>query len=66
MACAHKKQKKDAEIWYIDAYDVVLFRQIKNGKEQIIPIKNNESMRKFTCMNEEDFYELVLGTLSPK
>ena len=63
MACAHKTQKRDVEVWLIDEVELVLYRKIAGGKEQVIPIKSNRSMHQFMCVSEDALYDLVEDTL---
>jgi hypothetical protein len=62
MACSHGIVKREVEIWLIDNYDLLLYRKIKGGKEQIIPLKS-KSMDRFMCLDKDEakdlFYSFV-------
>jgi hypothetical protein len=46
-------------VWLIDAESVVLYRRIAENKEQAIPIKGNKDMKKFMCISNAEFDDLV-------
>jgi len=50
-------------VWLIDEVELVLYRKIAGGKEQVIPIKSNRSMHQFMCVSEDALYDLVEDTL---
>lgn len=68
QGCTHGKLKieKADEIWLIDPREGVLYRRIEGNKEQVIPIKNNSSMRKFMCISQEEYTELVESLLESR
>lgn len=38
----------------MDGKDLVLYRVISDTKEQVIPIKDNPTMNRFMCMDEDE------------
>lgn len=47
-------------MWLIDAYDLLLYRQIEDGKEQTIPIEDNKDMEKFIAIDKQEFLKYLL------
>lgn len=64
--CTHGNVKTADEIWLIDPVDVVLYRVLDDNKEQVIPIKSNPSMRKFICISQEEYVELIEALLEKR
>jgi len=58
-ACTSGSLKSRNEVWLIDAESVVLYRRIAENKEQAIPIKGNKDMKKFMCISNAEFDDLV-------
>ena len=63
LGCTHAKSRTPTEIWLIDYHRMVLYRNIGNGTEQVIPIQNNRDMKGFLCMSESSFADMVEGLL---
>ena len=59
LGCSHGTVKRDHEIWLIDGEEIVLFRKIIGGKEEVIPIKGNPDMKKFMCVSDEELDEII-------
>lgn len=59
MGCTSATVKSRNEVWLIDSEEVVLFRRISDTKEQAIPIKGNKDMKKFMCISNAEFDDLV-------
>lgn len=59
MACAPAQKKIDVEVWLIDEEELVLYRKIKGGKEQVIPLHRNKSTHKFMCVDTDEFNAVI-------
>jgi len=46
-------------LWLIDPEDTSLYRIIEGDIEEVIPIKDNETMRKFMCISKEEASEII-------
>lgn len=57
-SCGLAPLKKEVEIWLIDEQELLLFRKIKGGKEQVIPISENKDMNRFLCIDQREYKEL--------
>lgn len=42
----------------IDSKDMLLYRELKDGYEQAIPIGDNKSMEKFMCIDKREYERL--------
>ena len=58
ISCSLVPVKREVEIWLIDEKELILFRQIEGGKEQVIPIKGNKDVLKFLCIDEREYEEI--------
>ena len=63
VGCAHVRERKEVEVWLIDHKDLLLFRVIKGGKEQVIPIKDNPDMNRFIVIDKQEYLEFVLDEI---
>lgn len=63
MGCAHERRKTEIEIWLIDPQDLVLFRELKDEKEQIIPIQDNPDMDKFIVIDKRFYLEYIFDEI---
>ena len=62
--CTSGSLKSRNEVWLIDPVEVVLYRKISDNKEQAIPIKGNKDMKKFMCLSNQEFDDLVRELIS--
>ena len=60
-ACGSKKLRKDVKFWLIDENDLVLYRKIVGGKEEVLRIPKNKEMHKFMCFDGDKLHDLVEG-----
>lgn len=58
MGCSSGIKSRN-EVWLIDSEQVALYRSISDTKEQVIPIKGNKDMKKFMCISNAEFDDLV-------
>lgn len=63
VGCSSASVKKRNEIWFIDPEAVVLYRVISEDKEQALPIKGNEDMRRFMCVTGDEFADTIREAL---
>lgn len=56
--CGHAKLKREVELWLIDNKEMILYRKINGGQEQIIPLKS-KSMDRFMCVDKEKAQRLI-------
>jgi len=64
FGCQHvvKTPKKiDGEVWLLDYEDVTLFRVLDSGDSQHIPIKDNEDVSSFICMDKDYYAQFLLN-----
>jgi membrane protein YdbS with pleckstrin-like domain len=60
QGCSSASVKKPKnEIWLIDEREVVLFRVISDTEEQAIPIKGNKTVKRFFCIDKDEFKDWV-------
>lgn len=59
--CGHVKPKREIEVWLIDSRELILYRKISGGNEQIIPLKS-KSMERFMCV-DKDKAKLLIGDI---
>lgn len=59
--CAHELPKREIEVWFIDNEELLLYRYIKGGQEQVIPLKS-KSMDRFMCVDKKKA-ELLIGDI---
>jgi len=67
MGCTHGsldvvKKKREVEVWLIDSKELLLYRILKSGEEQIIPLKS-KSMDRFMCVDKQVAKELISDSI---
>ena len=55
LGCQSAQKNPEIELWLIDHRDVVLYRKIGAGREQIIPIAGNKDMEKFIVIDRGEY-----------
>lgn len=50
-----KRKKPKIELWLIDKDEVGLYRKLKNGYDNFLPIKSNPDMDRFMCFDKRSF-----------
>lgn len=60
MACVSGSPKKEVELWLIDKDELLLYRKIQGGKEQILSILNNPDMDGFMCIDRREYLDSIL------
>jgi len=58
LGCGHAKLKRDVEIWLIDREELLLYRKIDGGNEQVIPLQS-KSMDRFMCMDKKEARAII-------
>jgi len=58
MGCGHAKLKREIEIWLIDREELLLYRKIDGGNEQVIPLQS-KSMDRFICIDKKEARAII-------
>lgn len=64
LGCQHPSKspiKAEGELWLIDPADIEIKRHLKNGDEERIPIRENDEMFNFVCMDTDYYAQLLLN-----
>lgn len=54
VGCTHGNVRNGTVVWMIDEEDVVLYRILEDEQEIVIPIKMNDDMQNFMCLDKDD------------
>jgi hypothetical protein len=63
MGCTYVKERKETELWLIDPQESILYRVIEDNKEEVIPIKNNNAVKRFMCVSGSEYDGLIVRLL---